>query len=215
MNKKRINAIDTLFDEARFVDDKNAKHRFRKTLGLLVRAEKIKCRVFKSAAIKFMKIAKDTEDSLDKAYCMSWAGRCYEDYGDNRLAATCYAAAVGLAPSDVFSAERLGDYFWEADFEESAQHYNQVLEYNPTCSRTYYKLGKLHGNNGDSAVAISQYEKAVEVHNGYIAPMAEAAIECAKKGDRENSVRWYLLAMANDLYEFEKLEESVNSCLGG
>jgi len=210
MNKECKNAIDRLFDDVRFGEDKKAKANFRKTLKLLVKTEYVKKRVFKKAAVEFMKIAKNTADPLDKAYCMGWSGRCYEDYGDNRLAATCYVAAAELAPSDTFASERLGDYFWDSDTAESVRRYNRVLEYDPVSSRTYYKLGKLHSNRGESDKAVIQYQKAIEVHNGYIAPMAEAAIEYAKNGDKENSLRLFFLAMANDVYEFEKLEEALH-----
>jgi len=213
MNKEWKNAIDRLFDDVRFSEDKKNRKSFMKTLKLLVKTDYVKKRVYRKAALEFMKIAKSTADPIDKAYSLGWAGRCYEDYGDNRLAATCYAAASELAPSDTFAAERLGDYFWESDSAESVRQYNRVLEYDPVCSRAYYKLGKLHSNLGEFDKAVDRYQKAIEVHNGYIAPIAEAAIEYAKKGDKENTIRMFFLAMANDVYEFEKLEEALLSCL--
>jgi tetratricopeptide (TPR) repeat protein len=181
-------------------------------LRSLVRRDTVKLGVLKKAAVSFMKIAQKTSDALDKAYCLCWAGRCYEDFGDNRLAMVCYAAAAQINPSETFALERLGDFSFEAA-DESERYYKQVLEFNPLCSRTYYKLGKLYSTNGDSQKAISKYLGAVEVNNRFVAPMAEAAIECAKVGDKNNMLKYYLLAMANDLYEFEMLEESIEECL--
>jgi tetratricopeptide (TPR) repeat protein len=215
MNKHKKNAIYRLYDGVRFNTDLRSKSQFLKTLGLLVRSDLKKKSVFKKAAVNFMKIAKKTPDFLDKAYALGWAGRCYEDSGDFIVAAVCYSAAVELAPSDLYALERLGDYFFESkdDSNESEKRFKQILEYAPTCYRTHYKLGKLYSNTGDSDKAVAQYQKSIEVNNGYVASMAEAAIESAKKGDKSNVLKFFHLAMANDLFEFEKLGEAIESCL--
>jgi tetratricopeptide (TPR) repeat protein len=162
-----------------------------------------------------MKIAVSTPDPVDKAYCLGWAGRCFEDYGDIAVAATCYAAAAAVAPSDVYALERLGDFFWEFDSAESIERYEQLIEYDPLAPRAYYKLGKLHSVRDEPEKAIERYMTAIKVHNGYVAPMAEAAVECAKIGDKANLMKYYYLAMANDVFEFEKLCENIEENLKG
>jgi tetratricopeptide (TPR) repeat protein len=206
--KARRNAIDSLFDNARLYNDLKAKRRFRKGLEMYT-----KKRAFRKVALLFMKIAQKTPDSLDKSYCLSWAGRCYEDFGDHMLAAICYTAAVEISPSDVFSSGQLGDYYWESESRDSEEHYKRALEYDPLSSFTYYKLAKFHSKHGESDKAIARYQTAIDINNGYVAPMAEAAIESAKIGDKSKSLKFYLLAMANDVYEFEKLEEAITQCL--
>jgi tetratricopeptide (TPR) repeat protein len=215
MRIKIRNDVDKLTDNVRFNTDLKAKANFRKAMNFLSKQFYLRKNTFRKSALSFMKIAKKTRDPLDKAYALGWAGRCYEDSGDMAIAAVCYMAAVELAPSDVFALERLGDYFFEAknEPEESVKRYNQILEYDPTAPRTYYKLGKLYSERGESEKAIDRYRKSIEVNNGYIAAMAEAAIESAKKGDKKGALSFYLLAMANDLYEFEKLGGSIEKCL--
>jgi len=213
--KDRRNTIDKLTDDVRFNTDSKAKSRFKKGIGVLISGGFRSKAAFKKAALIFMSIAKRTKDPIDKAYALGWAGRCYEDYGDISIAAIFYSAAVELAPSDVYALERLGDFYYEAkdDSAEAAKRYKQVLEYDPLSYRTYYKLGKLYSINGDSDKSIANHESAIKVNNGYVASMAEAAIESAKKGDKMNVLKFFRLAMANDLYEFEKLGDTIESCL--
>jgi hypothetical protein len=45
--------------------------------------------------------------------------------------------------------------------------------------------------------------------------MAEAALECAKLGDKANLLKFYHLAMANDVFEFERLVENIENTLKG
>jgi tetratricopeptide (TPR) repeat protein len=210
--KEVENHVERLFDDSRFYTDGRSAKMFKKALKMLVETEVIKKINFRKAAKIFDKTARRTSDPLDKAYALGWAGRCYEDYGDFAIAAICYAAAVETAPSDVFALERLGDFYWEADADESAKRYEQVLEYDPLSCRTYYKLGKLYSKRGQSDKAIAFHKTAIEVNNGYVASMAEMAIEYAKKGDKPALLQFFCLAMANDLYEFEKLEGAIKSC---
>jgi len=215
-NKEVRNNVDRLIDNVRLNTDFKGRIRFKKALSLLVKSEYIKKSAFRKAAGIFDKIAAKTPDPLDKAYCLGWAGRCYEDYGDDRTAEKRFNKAAKIAPSDVFVLERLGDYafsFNSDSADESAGYYKKVLEYNPICYRTYFKLGRLYSSYDEPDKAIDQYQTAIEVNNGYVAPMAEAAIEFAKKGDRKNSLHFFLLAMASDLYEFEKLGDTIESCL--
>ncbi|MCL1865849.1 MAG: tetratricopeptide repeat protein [Oscillospiraceae bacterium] len=223
-NERKVkirNETDKLFDNTRFCTDRQSRFRFRRIIVFLLKYENYKKSIFMNAAKRFMKIAKKTSDPLDKAYSLGWAGKCYEDYGEYATAALCYSAAVELAPSDVFALERLGDYFFDSDSEvdtkneslESVKRYKQVLEYDPLSARAYYKLGKTYSMRGDNDEAISQYKKSIEVNNAYISSMAETAIEYAKKKDRNNSLKFFCLAMANDLSEFDKLEETIKLCL--
>jgi len=207
--KKRRNAIDRLCDGARLNTDPKAKSQFRRALRLLIGQDYVKITNFRKAAQLFMKIAKTTPDEVDKAYCLGWAGRCYEDSGDIKIAATCYAAATAVAPSDVYALERLGDFFWEADEQESIRHYEQLLKYDPLSPRAYYKLGKIYSNQANPEKAIERFQSAISVHNGYVAPMAEAALESAKIGDKANVRRFFNLALANDVVEFETLFENI------
>jgi tetratricopeptide (TPR) repeat protein len=211
--KKRRNAIDRLIDNTRLNTDPRGKAHFRKAVSTLIKHEYVKSITFRRAAAMFMKIAQKTPDCIDKAYCLGWAGRCYEDYGETAIAATCYAAAAAIAPSDVYALERLGDFFWEVDTNESVQKYEQLLEYDPLSPRAYYKLGKLHSGRDEPDKAIERYQTAIKVHNGYVAPMAEAALECAKIGDKTNLLKFYHLAMANDVFEFERLVENIEETL--
>ena len=210
--KRCRNAVDRLFDNARLNTDLKARARFKKTLKLLVKTEYVNKKTFSKAAFVFMGIAKETDDPLDKSYCLGWAGRCYEDYGDNTLAAVCYRAAVEISPSDTFASGRLGDWYWDNEPEEAEKHYERALEYDPVSSFTYYKLAKLYSICGDSQKAIDNYQTAFKVNNGYVAPMAEAAIESAKLGNKSKLLDFYCLSMANDVYEFEKLEEAISGC---
>ncbi|MCL2036755.1 MAG: tetratricopeptide repeat protein [Oscillospiraceae bacterium] len=216
-NRRKVtrNMVERLFDSVRFGTDPKSKVRFKRVLRSLVSKETIRTLSFRNTAIAFMKVAEKSGDPLDKSYCLGWAGRCYEDYGDFALAAICYSAAVEVAPSDVFALERLGDLYSKIDSgkEESLERYSQALNYDPTSSRVYYKLGTVYSNLGENDKAITQYRKSIEVNNSFVSSMAEAAIEYAKKGDKENALKFYLLAMANDIYEFEKLEETIESCL--
>ncbi|MDR0223397.1 MAG: tetratricopeptide repeat protein [Oscillospiraceae bacterium] len=207
--RERRNRIERLFDETRFGADAKAKKRFRKALGLIV-SDDVK---FGKASRIFKRIMNKTADPLDRAYCAQWYGKCREAGGDEFYAATFYTEAVRIAPSDVFALNRLANYYHDKDYEKSERYYRQSLEYDPTETRVYFGLGKLYSRNGEPEKAIKQYETAIAVNNGYVAPMAEAAIEYAKKGDKENCLKYYLLAMANDLYEFDKLEEEIKLCL--
>jgi len=221
------NNIEKLTDDVRFGTDPRAKARFKRAVRGLVKrnyAGKKPASKLKRSALAFMRIAKKTADPLDKAYALGWAGRCYEDFGDYAIAAICYTAAVELAPSDVFALERLGDFYYDLsevsdspkpndESDESAGWFKRALEYDPTSARTYHKLGKLHSKCGEHEKAIKQHESAIKVNNGYVASMAEAAIESAKIGDRKNVMKFFKLAMANDIYEFEKLEVSIEKCL--
>jgi tetratricopeptide (TPR) repeat protein len=213
---ERSNTIARLFDNNRFYTDSKGKALFMKGMALLANHDYVNSRktnVFRKAAVFFMKAAKRTPDTLDKAYSLGWAGRCYEDYGELGVAIICYCAAVELAPSDIFALERLGDFNFDSEPNDSEKHYKQVLEYDPTSSRVYYKLGKLYGVLNEHDKAIKQHKMAIEVNNGYIASMAEVAIEYAKKGDKQGSLQYYYLSMANDLYEFEKLGDNIEECL--
>jgi tetratricopeptide (TPR) repeat protein len=213
--KKRRNALDRLCDNVRLNTDPSAKMFFRRALGLLIGQEYIKVMTFRKAAEKFINIAKTTPDTVDKAYCFGWAGRCYEDSGDLAVAATCYAAATAVAPSDTYALERLGDFFWEADELEAVRLYEQLLKYDPLSPRAHYKLGRIYSKRLEPESAIGHYQSAINVHNGYVAPMAEAAIEYAKIGDKDNVRKFYNLALANDVQEFEKLFENVEKALSG
>jgi tetratricopeptide (TPR) repeat protein len=215
ISKKRRNSIDRLYDNTKLNTDPRGKARFKRALGLLIKKEYVRRSTFRQAATIFMQIAGKTPDAVDKAYCLGWAGRCYEDYGNIAIAATCYTAAAAIAPSDTYASERLGDFFWEADVEESLQRYEQVLEYDPLSPRAYYKLGKLHSGRGEPEKAIERFRSAIKVHNGYVAPMAEVAMEYAKIGDKANMLKFYHLAMANDVFEFERLQESLEAELNG
>lgn len=211
--KEKRNAVNRLMDNARLNADLKSKNRFKRVLGSLLKTEYVKTRIFRKSALTFMKIAQKTTDPLDKSYCLGWAGRCYEDYGERVLAAVCYSAAIEISPSDVFASGRLGDYYRESESRESETHYKRALEYDPLSSITYFKLAKFHSARGESDEAIAQYQTAIDTNNGYVAPMAEAAIESAKIGDIAGLMKYYLLAMANDVYEFEKLEEAIEECM--
>ena len=211
--KKRRNAVEKLYDNARFGTDCAVKRRFKRALGLLVGSDYVRVKTLRKVAMVFVKTARRVREPIDKAYCLSWAGRCYEDYGDPVLAAICYTAAIEVAPSETFSSERLGDYYLEYSPEEAQAHYERVLEYNPLTSTTYFKLAKLHSKHGDSDKAIARYKTAIDANNGYVASMAEVAIESAKKGDKKTALNFYFMAMANDVCEFEELEEAIKECL--
>ncbi|MCL1904128.1 MAG: tetratricopeptide repeat protein [Oscillospiraceae bacterium] len=211
--KEIRNQVDRLSDNTRLNVDLKSKNRFKKTLRTLLKHKYVKNRTFKKAAMTFMKIAQKTGDPLDKSYCLGWAGRCYDDYGDRVLAAVCYSAAVEISPSDIFASNQLGDFYRDSESRESETHYNRALEYDPLSSATYFKLAKFHSRHGESETAIEKYQTAIKANNGYVAPMAEAAIESAKIGDIAGLMRFYFLAMANDVYEFEKLEEAIKECI--
>ena len=215
IRRNKINTIERLHDDTKLNTDLNAKSRFMKTLKMLITAKNR--HTFKKVAESFTKIAESVQNPLDKAYCLGWAGRCYEDYGDDSRAADCYTKAVTIAPSDIYSAEKLGDFYYGSTSEpnRSEEMYNQILEYDPLEPRAYYKLAKVHSfaESGASLTAIEYYKKAIEADNKYVAPMADAAIEYAKIGDKSNSLKYYFLAMANDVHEFEKLEEAIESCI--
>ncbi|MCL1881401.1 MAG: hypothetical protein FWF76_04415 [Oscillospiraceae bacterium] len=208
-HKKKRNRIDELIDDTKLNTDLENKRRFRKNLGLLtLAAPEVNKKIFMKAASNFMDIAKNTPDPIDKAYSLGWAGRCFEDCGDVTIAATCYAAAAAVEPSDTYSLERLGDFFWQIDVSEAISHYEKLIKYDPVLSRGYYKLAKLFSENGKNHESIKHYETAIKVNNGYVAPMAELTLEYAKIGNFTSALKFYHLAMASDVYEFEHLTES-------
>ncbi|MCL2633210.1 MAG: tetratricopeptide repeat protein [Oscillospiraceae bacterium] len=209
MHIENKNMVEKLIDETRLNTNPKAKKQFKRAIKLFISDQP---NYYKALTI-FESIMDNAVDPLDEAYCAGWVGKCYEMTGEEDNAIELYNQAVKIAPSDTFALSRLAEYHSENDFKKSIKYYKQSLEYDPTEAHTYYRLGKLFSSRGMSDKAIEQYKMAITVNNSYVAPMAEAAIEYAKKGDNKNTLRYFLLAMANDLYEFEKLEEAIKTCL--
>jgi tetratricopeptide (TPR) repeat protein len=210
------NRVERFTDATRFNADLRAKKLFKKNIGFVTggRYVDLKYRDYraKKAAKIFKKIAEKVSDPLDKAYCLEWAGRCYELCGDGNGAVACYDLAVKIAPSYVFALNRLA-YYFNDDYKQAEEYYKRSLEYAPTDASTYYNLGRLYSRNGEAEKAIEQYKTAIAVNNGDVAAMAETAIEYAKKGDRENCLKYYLLAAVNNVNEIEQLEEAITACI--
>jgi tetratricopeptide (TPR) repeat protein len=212
--RQHQNLVDRLVDNTKLNTDPKGKALFKKGLGLLVRDDYMNEYTFKRAVLIFMSVAQKTPDPLDRAYCFGWAGRCFEQAEQAQLAVSCYASALKLAPSDTFALERLGDLLSGGEKDEPAiEHYEKVLKYDPLNTRIHYKLGKTLSESGKHEKAIERYRTALNVHNGYVAPMAEAAIEYAKIGDKANALKFYKLALANDVHEFDVLTEAMAKTL--
>ena len=228
MRRQHRNAVERLFDNVRFGSDEESMLQFKLALSTIALGDEIDTRVFQKAVRTFSTIASKTNDPLDKAYCLRWAGQCYEDIGDMHLALISYGAAAAVAPSDIKACEWLGDFFTinklnlgdeSSDFlskigilKNPLEYYEQVLKYDPNSAIIYHKLGKLHSKDGDAKLAISRYEEAIKA-NGCVSSIAEAAIEYAKLGDKKNVLKYFNLAMACDVREYKRLEEEVVSCL--
>jgi tetratricopeptide (TPR) repeat protein len=210
------NNVDKLFDNTRFLEDAKSARLFKKALWMLTYAEYIHMNSLRRATVLFVSIAQRTADPLDKAYCFGWAGRCFEQTDEIQLAVSCYISATEYAPSDVFALERLGDLLSGAkEYDKAVEHYKKVLKYDPLSTRIHYKLGKTYSDRANPPDAIKHYKSAMEVHNGYVAPMAEVALEYAKTGDKANALKYYHLAIANDVSEFDVLTKSIESALKG
>jgi tetratricopeptide (TPR) repeat protein len=208
-SRERRNTVNRLMDGLRFNTDPKNRKKFIKGLYFLTAY----IPDYKNAAKTFKNIMRRTPDPLDKAYCADWLGKCGEALGDDEIAAGYYAVAAEVAPSDIYALNKLANYYHNDEYEKAEYFYKRVLFYDPASSDVYYRLGKLYSRYGEADKAIEQYALAIKTNNGYVAPMAETAIEYAKKGDKKNILKYFLLAAANDLHEFDKLEEAIKECL--
>lgn len=203
----------SLVSDARLNADSKGRKLFIKALGFAMENNDVSLYFningAKIAVSMFGKVMESTPDPLDKSYCAEFIGRCYETVDNIEMSAEYYKKALEYSPSNTYALGRLAEF----DREKAEEYYTRILFYDASSADNYYCLGRLYSRSGDSDKAIEQYEKAIWANNGFVAPMAEAAIEYAKKGDKKNVFKYFALAMANALQEYDKLEEAVKSCL--
>jgi len=212
--RRRENKAAVLISGARFGADLKSAKKFRRALGFLAENDGFTLYYGILSAINvFKKIMAKTPDPLDKSYCAEFIGRCYDSMEDYEKGNAYYEEAARISPSNTYALGRLAERFFGEDFEKAEDYYKRVLFYDPAYAEAYYRLGSLYGIHGYTDKAIEQYENALRVNGRLVAPMAESAIEYAKKGDKENVFKYFALAMANDLHEYEKLEETIKLCL--
>jgi len=213
MRLNRVRRTASAVSDLRFVGNPKGRKQFIRALDFAVNSRAGGYGINTSVFL-FKSLMEKTRDPSDKSYCAEYIGRCYEAAGDSENAKKSYETALELSPSNTYALGRLAELVGDAGKAED--YYARILYYDASSAEDYYRLGRLYAGSGRpdaSDKAIEQYEKAIFVNNGFVAPMAEAAIEYAKKGDKKNVFKYFALAMANDLFEYEKLEEAVKVCL--
>jgi len=211
--RRYLRKAASLLNDSRLNTDPKGRKAFIKALGFAMENNDVSLYFningTKIAVGMFEKVMESTPDPLDKSYCAEYIGRCYETAENYGMSAEYYEKALEYSPSNTYALGRLAEF----DDEKAEEYYKRILYYDPSNADNYYCLGRLYSRSGDPDKAIEQYEKAIWANNGFVAPMAEAAIEYAKKGDKKNVFKYFALAMANALQEHDKLEEAIRSCL--
>ncbi|MGA1367269.1 MAG: tetratricopeptide repeat protein [Blastocatellia bacterium] len=120
-----------------------------------------------------------------------WAyllGMVRAELGEEPGAAMTLREALALDGTSLAAQLRLAESLFAAgQWDESAVHYQQLIQRNPPLPQAHYGLGRVATTRRDLAVAATHYQRAIDLFPGYGAALYALGVVKRQLGQREEA----------------------------
>jgi len=181
----------------------------------------VKLGEYDKAAASFQRV---TELEPDNAQGWENLGAAYYDQGKWNQCIDAFKKALQIAPDDYVAASNLGTvYFYLKRYPESVQMFEQAVAAVPSDSTLVGNLADAYRASGDSAKAMSTYDKAIslalkelQVNPRKAGTYGNLGLYYAKKGDAARAVETIHKARTIDANDVQLIyEEAEIQALAG
>ncbi len=136
----------------------------------------------------------------------------YIEQGRTGLAATIIESAASRWPDNVMIRLGLATTFARSGkLKEAKDGYNWVLKRAPARTEAINGLGNIYLDEGNYALALSYYEKSIELRPNDPVAIYNAALVSEKLGDNESAIKYYALFIKTASASGDPYKEAVRT----